>query len=357
LKDVPKLASRLISEECSQDNMGKTQAVGKPEGPEVAQELLQCEGKRWQVAMKEMPENPLLSASQLQEADSACSSGSLLEVKNLQRCKDEQPEVMQGESPLQNDEQLEGTPERCLQHAGEHLEVVGKSPSLEMANELSKQRHSPSYDTKKGWLEELGELDDRFQAVERARRANELMEGTPEADDESERLAQMNSASAQAPCSPGVFSSFTRDSASPEPALRVPDTTPGGQSDFNEAPDPRKEEMLREVAKQLQAVAVGKGHHLAEQPQQWMSLADASRAGIAVDRAASTGRRRAPSAKDRDQQRHERGRSRSNGLLSLVASKTSKKQVLCIALFGACSLCAAAVELAWRLGPDPEWFA
>jgi len=236
---------------------------------------------------------------------------------------------------------------------------------LQEIDDPSREDEAPEklLDTSEEWLHEQ-EVPD---ALDKQLEASDQMASpdTLEAEDaEPEALAQTPVQDVQDALDKQIEEDSSSHGMTPGPhevispaPLRVPETTPSKCSDFlNEA---GKDEMLREVAKQLQAVSVsvGKGSHLAEKPQ-WMSLADASRAGIPVDRAAGS-RRRAPT-KEREQ-RDERVRAQSRGILTRIRLKTatlvSKKQCLSLALLGAGCMCVAAVELAWRLGPEPEWFA
>ncbi|CAE8672843.1 unnamed protein product [Polarella glacialis] len=76
----------------------------------------------------------------------------------------------------------------------------------------------------------------------------------------------------------------------------VPEEEPG-QASASEAEDPEKEELLRELAGQLKsaAAAAGQSRSHGQAEMSWMSLADASRAGIPLAKAsAGVGRRHVP---------------------------------------------------------------
>jgi len=150
----------------------------------------------------------------------------------------------------------------------------------------------------------------------------------------------------------------------------VPEEEPG-QASASEAEDPEKEELLRELAGQLKsaAAAAGQSRSHGQAEMSWMSLADASRAGIPLAKAsAGVGRRHVPGKGKTHAACHSKQSetaSRKPKGWELWASIPSKSSVLGaakryagVSIAGVTLiLAAAAVELAWRMGPEPEWFA
>jgi len=298
-------------------------------------------------------EETTMSFLKFQQLDSL---GPLQEIDDPSRAEDEAPEKLldtseewlhEQEVPDALDKQLEASDQMAspdtLEAEDAEPEALAQTPVQDVQDALDKQ-----IEVKNMRVRHIFASPDTLEAEDAE---PEALAQTPVQDVQDALDKQIEEDSSSHGMTPGPH-----EVISPAP-LRVPETTPSKCSDFlNEA---GKDEMLREVAKQLQAVSVsvGKGSHLAEKPQ-WMSLADASRAGIPVDRAAGS-RRRAPT-KEREQ-RDERVRAQSRGILTRIRLKTatlvSKKQCLSLALLGAGCMCVAAVELAWRLGPEPEWFA
>jgi len=131
----------------------------------------------------------------------------------------------------------------------------------------------------------------------------------------------------------------------------------------SEAEDQPKTELLLELAKQLEAVTSAKGS--ASRPRRdpqpmsggecsegtWMSLADASRAGIPIEQAAAVRSGMLTSATQEIPAETLRREGCGARLLK------SKWCYLGLALAGVGLLSFAVVEMAWQLGPEPEWFA
>ncbi|CAE8639707.1 unnamed protein product [Polarella glacialis] len=150
----------------------------------------------------------------------------------------------------------------------------------------------------------------------------------------------------------------------------VPEEEPG-QASASEAEDPEKEELLRELAGQLKsaAAAAGQSRSHGQAEMSWMSLADASRAGIPLAKAsAGVGRRHVPGKGKTHAACHskqsETASRKPKGweLWARIPSKSSvldaAKRYAGVSIAGVTLiLAAAAVELAWRMGPEPEWFA
>lgn len=131
----------------------------------------------------------------------------------------------------------------------------------------------------------------------------------------------------------------------------------------SEAEDQPKTELLLELAKQLEAVTSAKGSASWQKREPlpvpraecsegtWMSLADASRAGIPIERAAVVCSGTHNSA-TQDISAKELRRKGCGARLP-----KSKWCYLGLALAGVGLLSLAVVEMAWQLGPEPEWFA